>query len=97
MTDDQAQRDAHTAWTYAINCVIREDQPAPPRGSALDGYAIDLLDQLGRDRERILAAAKAACVAAADQVGSPGRWRPAIRAVQICQRAAELVELETGQ
>jgi hypothetical protein len=96
--EDQARRDAHTAWTYAINCVIREDQPAVQRFSWLDSYdLLDLLDQLGGNRERLLAAERAACIAAADHVGSPGRWRSAIRAVEICQRAAELIELEAGQ
>jgi hypothetical protein len=46
-SEDQARRDAHTASMYAINCVIREDHPAQPRGSLADGYAIDLPDQLG--------------------------------------------------
>ena len=82
-SEDQARRDAHTAWTYAVNCVIREDQLLQPRGSVVDSYAIDLLDQLAGDRERLLAAARAACIAAADEVGSPGRWRPAIRAVPV--------------
>lgn len=77
MTDDQARRDAHTAWIYAVNCVIREDRPVQPRGSVLDGYAIGLPGQLAADRERILAAAKTACIAAADEVGNRGRWRPA--------------------
>jgi hypothetical protein len=94
----RARRDAHTAWAYAVNCVIREDQPLQPRGSVVDSYAIDLLDQLAGDRERLLAAARAACIAPADEVGDPGRWRPAIRAVELCQRAAELIEVkEAGQ
>jgi hypothetical protein len=97
-SEDRARRDAHTAWTYAVNCVIREDQPLQPRGSVVDSYAIDLLDQLSGDYERLLAAARAACIVAADEVGSPGRWRPAIRAVELCQRAAELIEVkEAGQ
>jgi hypothetical protein len=37
VADDQAQSDAHTAWTYAINCLIGEGQPVQPRGSVLDG------------------------------------------------------------
>lgn len=93
-SEDQARRDAHTAWTYAINCVIREDQSAQPRGSVVDDYAIDLLDQPGGNRERLLVAARAACIAAADEVDNPGRWRPAIRAVELCQRAAELIEVK---
>ena len=93
-SDDQARRDAHTAWIYAVNCVIREDQPAVQRGSVVDSYAIYLLDQLAGDRERLLAAARASCIAAADHVDSPGRWRPAIRAVELCQRAVELIEVK---
>jgi hypothetical protein len=58
----------------------------------VDGYAIDLLDQLGRNCERLLVAARAACMAAADEVGNPGRWRRGIRALELCQHAAELIE-----
>jgi hypothetical protein len=96
MTDDRAQRDAHAAWTYTLNCVIREDQPVQPRGSVLDGYAIDLLGELDGDGDRLIAAARAACISAAAEVENPGRWRPAIRAVEVCQRAMELLDLEAG-
>jgi hypothetical protein len=94
-SEDQARRDAHTAWPYAVNCVIREDQPAQPFGSVLDSYATGLLDQLADDCEWLLAAARAAYIAAADEVGNPGRWRPAIRVVELCQRAMELIEVAT--
>ena len=82
----QAQQDADTALGYAINCVIREDQ-APRSGQTADdviaGYATDLLDQLGAGPDRMYAAARAACIAAADEVAHPGRWRPALRAVEL--------------
>jgi hypothetical protein len=65
------------------------------RGSMLCIYAADLLDQMPGDRERLLAAAGAACIAAAQKVGGPGRWRPVIRAVELCRRSAGLIEVGT--
>ncbi len=91
----QAEQDAHTAWTYAINCVMREDTAhrlgRTPEDIITD-YAADVLDQIGGDRARLYAAARAACIKAADSVADPGRWRSALRAVDLCQRAALLAE-----
>lgn len=96
MTDQtQAQQDAHTAWTYAINCVIREDQ-APRMGrtaaEVIDDYATDVGDQLGGDPARLYAAARQACIEAAEHVAHPGQWRSALRTVELCQRAAAMAE-----
>jgi hypothetical protein len=93
MGDDesQADRDAQVALAYAVNCVTREDQ-APRAGRTVadivEGYAIDLLDQLDGSVPRALSAARAACLAAASEVAHPGRWRSAMRAVELCRRAA---------
>jgi len=40
--------------------------------------------------------ARAACIAAAENVGWPGLWRPAMRAVDLCRRAAQLAEESAG-
>lgn len=93
MTETQAERDAHTAWTYAINVVLLEDKGGLPGRSmpeVFDDYATDLLKQLGGDHERCIAAARSACIAAAEHVDAPGLWRPGLRAVELCQRAAHL-------
>ncbi len=92
--DTQASADAHTAWTYAVNCVMFEDKPPPGQTpeQVFEGYAAYLLEQLGGDSSRFLAAARAACIAAAENVGWPGLWRPAMRAVELCRRAAQLTE-----
>jgi hypothetical protein len=55
-------------------------------------YATDLADQLGGDPARLYAAARLACIAAAEEVAHPGRWRSSIRAVELCQRAAAMAE-----
>jgi hypothetical protein len=79
---------------YAVASLLREDKPgaAEPmsREEIVTDYAADLLDQLGGGPDRMYAAARAACIAAADEVAHPGRWRPALRAVELCQRAAVL-------
>jgi hypothetical protein len=92
---NQAGRDAHHAWTYAVNLILLKDQggiPGRTPADVLDNYATDLLDQLNGSPERVLAAARAACISAAEQVANPDRWRPAIRAVELCRRAAELAD-----
>jgi hypothetical protein len=47
------------------------------REEIITAYAADLLDQLA-DPARLYAAARAACIAAADEVAHLGRWRPAL-------------------
>ena len=91
----QAERDAHAAWTYATGCVIREDQAARAGTTAarvIDDYASDLADQIDGDRARLYAAVRQACIAAAEHVASPAGWRSALRAVELCRRAAEMVQ-----
>ncbi len=91
MTDEgRAERDAHTAWTYAINSVMRENHPLPGQSASqvFDGCVTDLLDEVGADPDRLYAAARAACISAAEEVAHPGRWRQSVRAVELCQRAA---------
>jgi hypothetical protein len=92
--ETQAQQDAHVAWSYAINVVLREERPPPGRTAAevFDDFATDVADQLGGDRDRLLAAARQACIEAAEHVAYPGQWRSSLRAVELCQRAAELVQ-----
>lgn len=93
--ETQAQRDARTAWTFAISCVVREGQvPRIGRGAAelADDYATDLCDQLGGDTARLFAAAREACIAAVAHVEYPGAWRSSLLAVELCQRAAQMAE-----
>jgi prevent-host-death family protein len=94
----QAAADAQTAEMYGINCVMMEDKPPPGQTpeQVFEGYAAYLLEQLGGDKDRFLAAARAATIAAADEVGWPGRWRPAMRAVELCRRAADLAAEATA-
>jgi len=96
--ETRARRDAGIAASYAASCVIREERPPPGQTAAdvVDGYATDLLDQIGADPERLYAAARAACIEAAEEVAHPGRWRPAIRAVDLCQRAVVLATAAPG-
>jgi hypothetical protein len=80
------------------NSVLHDDRPPAGRSAAemFDDYATDVGDQLGgdrdRDRDRLLAAARQACIEAAERVAYPGQWRSSLRAVELCQRAAELVQ-----
>jgi prevent-host-death family protein len=96
--DSQAVADAETAMMYAVNCVMMEDKPPPGQTpeQVFEGYAAYLLEQLGGDSGRFLAGARAACIAAAENVGWPGLWRPAMRAVDLCRRAAQLAEESAG-
>ena len=96
MTETQAEQDAGQAHMYAVASILREDKPgaAEPmtREDVITDYAADLLDQLGAGPNRLYAAARTACFAAADEVAHPGRWRPALRAVELSQRAAVMAE-----
>ena len=89
--ESQAEHDALVALAYAVKCVTREDQgPGGDRTVAdiVEGYAMDLLDQLDGSVPRALSAARAACIAAASVVAHPSRWRVSVRAVELCRRAA---------
>jgi hypothetical protein len=108
MSEDfrQAERDALIALSYAAKCVTREDKAARADRTVADvveGYAMDLLEQLDGSVPRALSAARAACIGAASEVAHPGRWRVALRAVELCRRAAgiaapaDAAEREPGQ
>src|SRR5450432_1106119 len=102
MSDDksQAERDAHIAWAQAVKVVHREDQAPADRTMAdiVEGYAMELLDQLDGSVPRALSAARVACIAAAGEISHPSRWRTAMRAVELCRRAAGLdAEEEAGR
>jgi hypothetical protein len=89
--ESQAEHDAHVALTYAADSMVREKQdPRAGRSAAdiVEGYAMELLDQLDGSVPRALSAARAACISAASEVAHPSRWRTAIRAVELCRRAA---------
>jgi hypothetical protein len=87
----QAARDAHVALTYAVDSMAREKQdPRAGRSAAdvVEAYAMELLDQLDGSVPRALSAARAACISAASDVAHPSRWPVAMRAVELCRRAA---------
>jgi hypothetical protein len=87
----QAEHDAHVALTYAVDSMAREKQdPRAGRSAAdiVEAYAMELLDQLDGSVPRALSAARAACISAASDVAHPGRWPVAMRAVELCRRAA---------
>uniref|UniRef100_UPI003F498D7B hypothetical protein n=1 Tax=Sphaerisporangium sp. CA-236357 TaxID=3240030 RepID=UPI003F498D7B len=94
----KAERDARTAWTYASHAVIRADQVADDfaRPELVDevyqSFAGDLYTELEGDRDRLYAAARQACIAAAEEVAAPDRWRVGLCAVELCQRAARMAE-----
>jgi hypothetical protein len=95
MSDDetQADRDARVALTYAQTSVKREaDSPRADRtaADAVEAYAMEFLDYLDGSVPRALRAAQAACLSAATEVAHPSRWRAAMRAVELCRRAAGL-------
>lgn len=101
----QAARDAHVALTYAVDSMAREKQdPRAGRSAAdvVEAYAMELLDQLDGSVPRALSAARAACISAASDVAHPSRWPVAMRAVELCRRAAgiatpdEPAELKPG-
>lgn len=89
----QVEQDALFAWSCGTNAVIRMDQvagsrfdPTPPQ--VFEDYARFLFDKLGGDRRRIYAAARQACLEAAEHVDAPGIWRVHLRAIELCRRAA---------
>jgi hypothetical protein len=87
----QAEHDAHVALTYAVDSMAREKQdPRAGRSPAdiVEAYAMELLDQLDGSVPRALSAARAACISAASDVAHPSRWPVAMRAVELCRRAA---------
>jgi hypothetical protein len=91
---DRATRDADAASSYAASCIAREDSPlAGERRNAaglIEDYATDLLDQIGADVARLNDAGREAGHRAAEQAESSEGWRLWTRAVELCQRAAQL-------
>lgn len=89
----QAERDADKAHMYAINCVLVQDNPGARNRSEPEqifaDYATDLLKDVGADPARLYAAARVVAVRSANDVEWPVRWRQAVCAVELCQRAAQ--------
>lgn len=95
MRDDerQAELDASVARRIAADLLQREAEPARSGRNPADlveGYAMELLDHLDGSVPRALHAARAATMAAASDVAHPRRWKTAIRAAELCRRAAHL-------
>ena len=94
--DTQADDDALTATSYAVNLQMLQDRGGTPSltpAECFENYADDLLRQLGGSADRALAAARAVVTESVDKTGYPMLWRQAARAVELCQRVAEI----TGQ
>jgi prevent-host-death family protein len=95
-TGGQADGDAGTAVMYAVNLEVmlsRGGTPSLTPAECFEGYANDLLRELGGSAERALAAARAVIAESVGKAGYPMLWRQAALAVELCQRAAEI----TGQ
>jgi prevent-host-death family protein len=95
-TGGQADGDAGTAVMYAVNLEMmlsRGGTPSLTPAECFEGYANDLLRELGGSAERALAAARAVIAESVGKAGYPMLWRQAALAVELCQRAAEI----TGQ
>jgi hypothetical protein len=88
----QAERDAQVALTLARSAARRETE-ARDRTAAdiVEGYAMEFLDYLDGSVPRALSAARVACISAAADVAHPARWRASMRAVELCRRAAGLI------
>jgi hypothetical protein len=89
---EQAKRDAQVALTLA-RTVVRRENEARDRTAAdiVEAYAMELLDYLDGSVPRALSAARVACISAAADVAHPARWRASMRAVELCRRAAGLI------
>ena len=94
--DGQADSDATTVLSYAVNVAMLEDRGGTPDltpAQIYEQYASDLLRELGHDPDRIMAAARAVTAGMADKVGYPALVRHDALAIELCQMAVEL----TGQ
>ena len=94
--DGQASDDAITATSYAVNLQMLQDRGGTPSltsAECFENYADALLREFGGSAQRALTAARAVAADSADETGYPMRWRHVARAVELCQRAAEM----TGQ
>jgi hypothetical protein len=90
-----AEQDADIARMYAVNCLMYEDNPGAadlPPGGWTEDYARFLIEQEGGDGDRWHAAARQACIDGAEyaDLSYPQLWRIALRAVDLCQRAAQI-------
>jgi prevent-host-death family protein len=91
--DGQADHDAGTAVILAVNLemqLARGGTPSLTRAECFEGYANDLVRDLGGSTERALAAAWTVAAGSAPKVGYPMLWRQASLAVELCQRVAEI-------
>lgn len=98
--ETQPEQDAFFAWTCATNAIIRMDQVEgsshePTPAQVFKSYARDVYDHCNGDRARLYAAARQACLEAAERVEVPGQWRVYLRAVELCRRAAIMPESDT--
>ncbi len=98
----QAERDADAAHMYGVACLLAEERPGARERrrheQVIDDYTMDLLDQIGADPAQLYAAARVACIRAAEDVEHPALFRQDMRAVDLCRRAAQLAgELEPAQ
>lgn len=94
--DGQADSDATTVLSYAVNVAMLEDRGGTPDltpAQIYEQYASDVLRELGHDPDRIMAAARAVTAGMADKVGYPALVRHDALAIELCQMAVEL----TGQ
>lgn len=101
--ETRAEKDAFEAWSYAINCVINEEQAAAGRHPGYEdaeeviaSYTSEVYEAMEGDAGRLYAAARQACIDAAEEVAFPGRWSGAIRTVDLCRRAAQRAEQGLG-
>ena len=96
-SDSQVREDVKDTWILAANCVLAEDDVRDGSSSfesadaVVEAFARHVLRRTGPDIDRLYAGARLACHDAADVVDDPKRFRVAIRAVNLFQRAAELV------
>jgi prevent-host-death family protein len=91
--EGQADDDAGTAVMFAVNLQMLMDRGGTPDltpAECFEDYANALLREFG-DADRALAAARAVVAESADKVGYPMLWRQAALAVELCQRAVEIV------
>jgi prevent-host-death family protein len=91
--DGQADDDAGTAVMFAVNLLMLLDRGGTPSltpAECFEDYANALLREFG-SADRALAAARAVVAESVGKVGYPMLWRQAALAVELCQRAAEIM------
>ncbi|MEV1005014.1 hypothetical protein [Nonomuraea sp. NPDC050202] len=104
----QVEQDASQAWIYAANCLLYENDPGPavlnvgsfdeprmvPRSQAWQhAYALNVLVDCDGDHARLLAAAQHCRDDANRESGlSAQRVRKLVRAADLCEQAARMVE-----